>query len=264
MKSVTTADKRPLPLGKVLCIVQAPRHGLDSPEVAILAIHDSHAQILVCSITLEIAVKLRTPDTVLSAALWCGREALAAVTSQGKLHVCTEEGCTDPFEFCGDLVHMRSEVDGTRVFTNRGCFFVGKVPKESGEDLHASGVVGDSARFILRLYQKYVVQDPTLEDTFRDPVKAPGSKISGSDARSGQITTRTEAMDGLAKLAASEFDLETQRFLLKAVEFSAVYTAPNTQQREDFQKILRYVRILNQLRCKSVLKPSGLSSSAED
>eukprot|EP00826_Nyctotherus_ovalis_P060025 TRINITY_DN8396_c0_g1_i1.p1 TRINITY_DN8396_c0_g1~~TRINITY_DN8396_c0_g1_i1.p1 ORF type:complete len:565 (-),score=116.39 TRINITY_DN8396_c0_g1_i1:2009-3703(-) len=233
-------------LGKVIKIAATPRHRYDLPSIA-MACKREEVELVVCTLDLSkaVTIKMNNPSELPSDIIWCGKHCVAGLYKNQIVLIDKTKNAIFPLKSA--LIHATTEIDGIRIYTEAAALFLEKVP-DYITSIYGKDAVGESARYILELYAKYAVMDPSIEESFKNPVADEDTGDKPQDARSGRITTKAEAVIGLVRFAGVQLEPEMQKYLLKAAEFSEVIVPHTGDIRQEMQKAIKHLVTLNEYR----------------
>jgi len=233
-------------LGKVNKIVSTPRYRYKPPSIAMLT-QKTDIELIVCTfdLTKAVEIKVNCDGGLPKEIIWCGNHCVAGLFTNQIILIDKAKNAIFPLK--EKLVHAKTEIDGIRVYTETASLFLEKV-SDFITEIYSKTSIGTSAQYILELYSKYITMDPTIEQSFKNPLPDENTGIKPYDARSGCITTKVEAVINLIRFAAHQFDPEVQKYLLKAAEFSEVIVPHTADVRQEMQRIIQHLVILNEYR----------------
>lgn len=233
-------------LGKVVKIAATPRYRYDMPSIA-MACKREEVELVVCTLDLSkaVAIKMNNPSELPSDIIWCGKHCVAGLYKDQIVLIDKTKNAIFPLKSA--LIHATTEIDGIRIYTETAALFLEKVPDYITE-IYGKGAIGESARYILELYAKYAIMDPSMEESFKNPVPDEDTGDRPQDARSGRITTKAEAVVALIRFAGVQFEPEVQKYLLRAAEFSEVVVPHAGDVRQEMQRAIKRLVVLNEYR----------------
>ena len=208
-------------------------------KMQLLAILNDENDIIIMESQLETgkAVKFNINDDPPEGICWCSIDSVVLIYLDRLVVVGPNDAKAEFMIEATRGFYACTEIDGMRVLSNDTTYFVEKVPSAIEKSFELAST--ESSSLIITAYQKYLAGDPRAEDVLKG-------------VKEDEKSSLAEGIKELISAATYEFEPEYQKYLLKAASFAKNFISPGEFNAEDFVRILKDLRIVNQLHVSKV------------
>ena len=205
-----------------------------SKKMQLLAILNDEDNIIIAESRLETgkAVKFDINNDSPEGICWCSIDSVVLIYLDRLVVVGPNDAKAEFMIEATRGFYACSEIDGMRVLSNDTTYFVEKVPSAIEKSLELAST--EPSSLIITAYQKYLAGDPRAEDVLKG-------------VKEDEKSSLAEGIKELISAATYEFEPEYQKYLLKAASFAKNFISPGEFNAEDFVRILKDLRIVNQI-----------------
>ena len=173
---------------------------------------------------------------------WCGVDSVTFIYEDKVVLVGSSESKAE-FEIDHSEIvngfHVHNEIDGLRVFTNKNSYFIEKVSDILQSLMGESTGNKSASAAIMLAYQKFLSEDPRVEDILQGIKEDPQMKL-------------IDGVEELLEAARGEFHPDHQTYLIRAASFSKSFLSYGEFDSNKIVEVVNELRMLNQLRLPKV------------
>eukprot|EP01125_Pyxidicula_operculata_P016115 TRINITY_DN5519_c0_g1_i1.p1 TRINITY_DN5519_c0_g1~~TRINITY_DN5519_c0_g1_i1.p1 ORF type:complete len:971 (-),score=174.24 TRINITY_DN5519_c0_g1_i1:202-3114(-) len=167
---------------------------------------------------------------------WCGPDAITFFWEGGQESLLFLLGPETKFlKYTYDCpIHLVAEIDGIRVLSKKvGCELLQRVPSIT-TSIYKMGSTAPVA-MLVTAYDQFEKKNPKSDSLIRNIKSDPDDKLS-------------QAIIGCIEAASYEFDIEQQKYFLKAASFGKSFLSSRSFNSEVFVQMTKDLRVLNAIR----------------